>query len=141
MTRLTHELLADIDKETVDFQPNYDDRSRSRRSCRPSVPEPADQRLVRHRGGHGHQHPAAQPDRGDRGCLALIDDPDLGIDGLMQYRPGPDFPTAGIINGAAGIIEAYRTGRGRIYVRAKAEIEVTRRPGARPSSSPSCPTR
>jgi len=58
-----------------------------------------------------------------KGCLALIDDPELTIDDLMEYIPGPDFPTAGIINGRAGIIQAYRTGRGRIYVRAKAAIE------------------
>ncbi|MCP4827657.1 MAG: DNA gyrase subunit A, partial [Proteobacteria bacterium] len=56
------------------------------------------------------------------GCLALIRDPDLTVDELMEHIPGPDFPTAGIINGRAGIIQAYRTGRGRIYVRAKAEV-------------------
>src|SRR6185437_8227211 len=56
--------------------------------------------------------------------IALIDNPELSIDDLMQYVPGPDFPTAGIINGAAGIVEAYRTGRGRLLVRAKAEIET-----------------
>jgi DNA gyrase subunit A len=55
-------------------------------------------------------------------CLALIENPELDIDGLMEYIPGPDFPTAAIINGRAGIIQAYRTGRGRIYVRARAEV-------------------
>ena len=56
-------------------------------------------------------------------CLALIDDPEITIDGLMEYIKGPDFPTAGIINGRAGIVEAYKTGRGRIFVRARAEVE------------------
>src|SRR5688572_25420188 len=56
-------------------------------------------------------------------CIALIDDPELGFDELMRLVPGPDFPTAGIINGAAGIVEAYRTGRGRILVRARCDIE------------------
>jgi DNA gyrase/topoisomerase IV subunit A len=55
-------------------------------------------------------------------CLALINDPDIDIDGLMRYLPGPDFPTGAIINGRAGIVQAYRTGRGRIYVRARAEV-------------------
>src|SRR6185437_3773800 len=56
--------------------------------------------------------------------IALIDDPQIGVDALMQYVPGPDFPTAGIINGAAGIVEAYRTGRGRLLVRARTDIET-----------------
>ena len=59
-----------------------------------------------------------------RGCLALIDNSDITVDELMEYIPGPDFPTGAIINGKAGIIEAYRTGRGRIYMRARAEVQV-----------------
>ena len=58
-----------------------------------------------------------------RGCIALIDNPDLSIDELMEFIPGPDFPTGAIINGRAGILQAYRTGRGRIYIRAKHHIE------------------
>ncbi|MGE8497755.1 MAG: DNA gyrase subunit A, partial [Pseudomonas sp.] len=65
------------------------------------------------------------------GCLALIDNPELTVDDLMQYIPGPDFPTAAIINGRAGIIEAYRTGRGRIYIRARAEVEDIDKVGGR----------
>ena len=57
------------------------------------------------------------------GCLALIENPDIEVDELMQHIPGPDFPTAGIINGRAGIVQAYRTGRGRIYVRARYHVE------------------
>jgi DNA gyrase subunit A len=74
------------------------------------------------------------------GCLALIDDPGISVDELMEHIPGPDFPTAAIINGRAGIVEAYRTGRGRIYVRAGPRWSMTTRPTATPSSSPSCPT-
>lgn len=65
------------------------------------------------------------------GCLALIDNPEVTIDELMQFIPGPDFPTAGIINGRQGIIEAYRTGRGRIYMRARSEIEDIDKVGGR----------
>ena len=65
------------------------------------------------------------------GCLALIDNPELTVDELMQYIPGPDFPTAAIINGRAGIIEAYRTGRGRIYMRARSMIEDIDKVGGR----------
>jgi len=65
------------------------------------------------------------------GCLAVISNPDISIDELMEYIPGPDFPTAGIINGRAGIVEAYRTGRGRIYVRARCEIEDIDKVGGR----------
>src|SRR5690606_7438375 len=59
-----------------------------------------------------------------KGCLAVLDDPDITIDELMEFIPGPDFPTGAIINGRAGIIQAYRTGRGRIYLRARAEVLV-----------------
>src|SRR5690606_37026785 len=61
--------------------------------------------------------------------LALMDEPELDIDALMQYITGPDFPTAAIINGRAGIVEAYRTGRGRIYIRARAEVEDDQKTG------------
>src|SRR5690606_7929767 len=62
-------------------------------------------------------------------CLALIENPDIDIDELMEHIPGPDFPTAAIINGKAGIIQAYRTGRGRIYVRARAEVITDEKTG------------
>jgi DNA gyrase subunit A len=75
------------------------------------------------------------------GCLALIENGDLTIDELMTYITGPDFPTGGIINGRSGIVQAYRTGRGSVYVRAKAEVEWTRRPVARPSSFTRSPIR
>ena len=63
------------------------------------------------------------------GCLAYIDDEDISIEGLMEHIPGPDFPTAAIINGRRGIEEAYRTGRGKVYIRARAEVEVDAKTG------------
>ncbi len=124
MSKLAHELMADIDKETVDFQPNYDEKE-----LEPTVlPTRVPNLLVNGSSGIAVGMATNIPPHNLAeiidATIALIDDPEIGIDGLMQHVPGPDFPTAGIINGSAGIHEAYRTGRGRIYVRAKAEIEV-----------------
>jgi DNA gyrase subunit A len=124
MSKLAHELMADIDKETVDFQPNYDEKE-----LEPTVlPTRVPNLLVNGSSGIAVGMATNIPPHNLSeiidATIALIDDPEIGIDGLMQHVPGPDFPTAGIINGSAGIHEAYRTGRGRIYVRAKAEIEV-----------------
>ncbi|MCI1730064.1 MAG: DNA gyrase subunit A [Chiayiivirga sp.] len=129
MSRLTHELLADIDKETVDFQPNYDEKEQE-----PTVlPSRFPNLLVNGSAGiavgMATNIPPHNLSEVIAATIALIDDPELGIDGLMQYVPGPDFPTAGIINGAAGIHEAYRTGRGRILMRARAEIEADENTG------------
>ncbi|HEX7113447.1 MAG TPA: DNA gyrase subunit A, partial [Mizugakiibacter sp.] len=124
MSKLTHELLADIDKETVDFGPNYDESEQEPLVLPTRVPN----LLINGSAGIAVGMATNIPPHNLRevidATVALIDDPTLGIDALMQYVPGPDFPTAGIINGAAGIVEAYRTGRGRILVRAKAEIET-----------------
>ncbi|MFN7781269.1 MAG: DNA gyrase subunit A [Lysobacterales bacterium] len=124
MSKLAHELMADIDKETVDFQPNYDEKE-----LEPTVlPTRVPNLLVNGSSGIAVGMATNIPPHNLSeiidATIALIGDPEIGIDGLMQHVPGPDFPTAGIINGSAGIHEAYRTGRGRIYVRAKAEIEV-----------------
>ena len=124
MSKLAHELMADIDKDTVDFQPNYDEKE-----LEPTVmPTRVPNLLVNGSSGIAVGMATNIPPHNLSeiidATIALIDDPEIGIDGLMQHVPGPDFPTAGIINGSAGIHEAYRTGRGRIYVRAKAEIEV-----------------
>ncbi|GAP66598.1 DNA gyrase subunit A [Mizugakiibacter sediminis] len=124
MAKLTHELLADIDKETVDFGPNYDESEQEPLVLPTRVPN----LLINGSAGIAVGMATNIPPHNLRevidATVALIDDPTLGVDALMQYIPGPDFPTAGIINGAAGIVEAYRTGRGRILVRAKAEIET-----------------
>jgi len=124
LERLTSSLLADIDKETVDFVPNYDEKE-----FEPSVlPARIPNLLVNGSAGIAVGMATNVPPHNLNevvgAVIALIDDPSIGLDVLMQHIPGPDFPTAGIINGAAGIIEAYKTGRGRILVRAKADIET-----------------
>ena len=124
MARVAHELLADIDKETVDFVPNYDGSE-----TEPSVfPTRLPNLLVNGSSGIAVGMATNIPPHnlGEVAdvCVALLDDPGLGIDDIMRIMPGPDFPTAGIINGTAGIHEAYRTGRGRIYVRARAAFET-----------------
>jgi DNA gyrase subunit A len=124
LERLSADLLADIDKETVDFIPNYDEKE-----FEPSVlPARVPNLLVNGSAGIAVGMATNMPPHNLSEVLdatiALIDDPNIGLDVLMQYIPGPDFPTAGIINGAAGIIEAYKSGRGRILLRAKTEIET-----------------
>ncbi|MCH8173978.1 MAG: DNA gyrase subunit A [Proteobacteria bacterium] len=122
MSKIGHELLADLDKDTVDFSPNYDGTEHI-----PDVfPTRVPNLLVNGSSGIAVGMATNIPPHNLRevidAAIALLDKPDLDIDGLMEYIQGPDFPTAGIINGKAGIVQAYRTGRGRIYVRAKAEI-------------------
>ncbi len=124
MAKLTHELMADIDKETVDFQPNYDEKE-----LEPTVmPTRFPNLLVNGSAGiavgMATNIPPHNMTEVVNALLALAETPDIDIDGLMEYIPGPDFPTAGIINGVGGIHLAYRTGRGRVRMRAKAEIEV-----------------
>jgi DNA gyrase subunit A len=124
MTRLTHELMADIDKETVDFVPNYDEKE-----LEPSVlPTRVPNLLLNGSAGIAVGMATNIPPHnlGELidATVALIDAPDIAIDELMRLIPGPDFPTAGIINGSSGIADAYRTGRGRILIRARAEIET-----------------
>ena len=124
MSRIAHEMLADLDKETVDFQPNYDGNEHEPMLLPASLPN----LLVNGSSGIAVGMATNIPPHNIievvSACLALIDDPELSIDGLMKYIPGPDFPTAAIIHGASGIREAYRTGRGKIYVRARIEIET-----------------
>jgi len=124
MARLTHELLADIDKETVDFGPNYDESEQEPLVLPTRVPNLLVNGSAGIAVGMATNVPPHNLTEVITATIALIDNPELSIDELMQHIPGPDFPTAGIINGAAGIIEAYRTGRGRILVRARTEIET-----------------
>jgi len=124
LSRISHEMLADIDKETVDFQPNYDEKE-----LEPTVlPTRFPNLLVNGSAGiavgMATNIPPHNLTESINACIALIDNPSIDVDGLMEYIPGPDFPTAGIINGTAGIIAGYRTGRGRVRIRAKADIEV-----------------
>ncbi len=124
MSRIAHELLADIDKETVDFTPNYDNSEQE-----PSVlPARIPNLLVNGSAGIAVGMATNIPPHnlGEiiDACVALIDDPNLGLAELMRLVPGPDFPTAGIINGAAEIVLAYKTGRGRLSVRARTSVET-----------------
>ncbi|HRN62135.1 MAG TPA: DNA gyrase subunit A [Luteimonas sp.] len=124
MSRLAHELMADIDKDTVDFQPNYDEKE-----LEPSVmPTRFPNLLVNGSAGIAVGMATNIPPHnlGEviDALIALIDTPDIDIDGLMEYIPGPDFPTGGIINGVGGIHLAYRTGRGRVRIRARCDVEV-----------------
>jgi len=124
MARIAHSMLDDLDKETVDFIANYDESEHE-----PVVlPARFPNLLVNGSSGiavgMATNIPPHNLTETINGCLALIDDPSISIEGLMEHIPGPDFPTAALINGARGIHEAYHTGRGRIYVRARTEIEI-----------------
>ncbi|MCB1611129.1 MAG: DNA gyrase subunit A, partial [Xanthomonadales bacterium] len=124
LTRLAHALMRDIDKDTVDFQPNYDDKE-----LEPTVmPTVVPNLLINGSSGIAVGMATNIPPHNltevINALIALIAEPDLSIEDLMQHISGPDFPTAGIINGSYGIREAYRTGRGRILVRGKADIET-----------------
>jgi len=123
MSRIAHELLADIDKETVDFAENYDGSE-----SEPTVmPTRLPNLLVNGSSGiavgMATNIPPHNLNEVVDACLAVIEDPKIDIPALMKHLPGPDFPTAGIINGAAGIYSAYRTGRGRVHIRARTEVE------------------
>lgn len=123
MQKIAHDLMADLEKETVDFVPNYDGTEQM-----PSVmPTRVPNLLVNGSSGIAVGMATNIPPHNltevVKGCLAYIDNEDISIDELMEIIPGPDFPTGGIINGRAGIVQAYRTGRGRIYIRAKARVE------------------
>ena len=123
MSKIAHELLADLDRETVDFVENYDG-SESEPSVMPTrIPN----LLVNGSSGIAVGMATNIPPHNlcevVNACLALIDDASVDIPALMEHIPGPDFPTAGIINGAQGIYSAYRTGRGRVHMRARTHIE------------------
>lgn len=124
MAKLAHELLSDLDKETVDFVENYDGTE-----SEPSVmPTRVPNLLVNGSSGIAVGMATNIPPHNlteiINGCFALMENPEIDVDGLMEHIPGPDFPTSAIINGRAGIVEAYRTGRGRIYLRARSHVET-----------------
>ena len=129
MSRLAHELLSDLEKETVDFNPNYDESEWEPQVMPTRVPN----LLVNGSSGIAVGMATNIPPHNlcevIDATIGLIDDPSLDVDGIMEYLPGPDFPTAGIINGALGIREAYTTGRGLIYVRARSHIETNEATG------------
>ena len=131
MTKLAHELLADLHKETVDWVPNYDGTEMIPAVMPTRIPNLLVNGSSGIAVGMATNIPPHNLGEVIDGCLALIDNPELTIDELMQYIPGPDFPTAAIINGRAGIVEAYRTGRGRIYMRARSMVEDIDKVGGR----------
>ena len=124
MHKIAHELLADLDKETVDFVENYDNSLEMPAVLPAKIPN----LLVNGSSGIAVGMATNIPPHNLKevvsGCLALVDNPEIGVDELMEHIPGPDFPTGGIINGRGGVVMAYRTGRGRIRVRARCDIEV-----------------
>ena len=129
MAKMAHSLLSDLDKETVDFVPNYDGTEQIPEVLPTRVPNLLVNGSSGIAVGMATNIPPHNLTEVISACLALIDNPDLTVDELMDFIPGPDFPTYGIINGRAGIVEAYRTGRGRIYIRARHDIEHDNKTG------------
>ncbi|KPK55295.1 MAG: DNA gyrase subunit A [Gammaproteobacteria bacterium SG8_31] len=129
MSRIAHELLADLDKETVDFIPNYDESETEPAVFPARIPNLLVNGSAGIAVGMATNIPPHNLTEVIDACLLLIDRSDATIKDILELLPGPDFPTAGLINGVRGIHEAYFTGRGRIYVRARAEIETDERSG------------
>ena len=129
MSRLAHELLSDLDRETVDFTPNYDETEREPQVMPTRVPNLLVNGSAGIAVGMATNIPPHNLNEVIDATIALIDNPELTIDELMEHLPGPDFPTAGVINGALGIHDAYHTGRGRIYVRARSNVETDENSG------------
>ena len=129
MAKITHSLMADLEKETVDFVPNYDETEFSPAVLPTRVPN----LLVN--GGSGiavgmaTNIPPHNLGEIIDATLAMIDNANISVDELIRYVPGPDFPTAGIISGRAGILDAYKTGRGRIYIRGRVDVESNEKNG------------
>ncbi len=123
MAKIAHELLADLDKETVDFIPNYDESESEPKVLPTRVPTLLINGSSGIAVGMATNIPPHNMGEVISACLALIDQPDATVHELMAHIPGPDFPTAAIINGASGIYNAYTTGRGKIYLRARCHFE------------------
>lgn len=123
MSKIAHEMLADLDKETVDFNANYDE-SESEPAVLPArVPALLVNGSSGIAVGMATNIPPHNLGEVISACLAQIDNPDITIRDLMEFIPGPDFPTAGIINGVSGIYDAYCTGRGKVYIRGRSHVE------------------
>jgi DNA gyrase subunit A len=129
MAKISHSILADLDKETVDFVPNYDGTEHIPAVMPTRIPNLLVNGTSGIAVGMATNIPPHNLTEVISGCLALIENSELTIEELMEFIPGPDFPTAGIISGRAGIHEAYNTGRGKIKIRARAEIEVDEKSG------------
>src|SRR6185369_10818811 len=131
MSRLAHELLADIEKQTVDFVPNYDESEHEPAVLPTRVPNLLINGQTGIAVGMATNIPPHNLTEIVNACLAILDDPAITLAGLMQHVPGPDFPTAGLINGAQEIATAYRTGRGRLSIRARTHTEPIGKGGDR----------
>ncbi|RJG48645.1 DNA topoisomerase (ATP-hydrolyzing) subunit A [Motilimonas pumila] len=129
MDKISHELLADLDKETVDFVPNYDGTEQIPAVLPTKVPNLLVNGSSGIAVGMATNIPPHNLTEVINGCLALIENNDITIDELMEHIPGPDFPTQGIIAGRKGIVDAYKTGRGKLRIRARADVEVDEKTG------------
>jgi DNA gyrase subunit A len=129
MSRIAHELLEDLDKETVDYIPNYDGAEHEPVVLPTRLPNLLVNGSSGIAVGMATNIPPHNLTEVVNACIALLQDENLSVEQLIEYIPGPDFPTAGIINGSQGIHEAYRTGRGRIYMRARSHIESDEKSG------------
>ncbi len=129
MARIAHEMLADIDKETVDFGPNYDESEMEPLVLPSRIPNLLVNGSAGIAVGMATNIPPHNLGEVIAACLALIDDPETSDADLITLIPGPDFPTAGFIHGRAGMAEAYRTGRGRVVMRARTEVETDKKTG------------
>jgi len=129
MSKIAHSILADLDKETVDYVPNYDGTEQIPAVMPTRVPNLLVNGTSGIAVGMATNIPPHNLTEVINGCLAIINDSEITFEELLEIIPGPDFPTAGIISGRAGIEEAYRTGRGKIKIRARAEIEVDDKTG------------
>ena len=129
MNKISHSILADLDKETVDFVPNYDGTEHIPAVMPTRIPALLVNGSSGIAVGMATNIPPHNLTEVINGCLALIENNDITFEELLKHIPGPDFPTSGIISGRAGIEEAYRTGRGKIKIRARAEIEVNETSG------------
>ncbi|MFQ5994362.1 MAG: DNA gyrase subunit A [Acidiferrobacterales bacterium] len=127
MTRLASEMLADIEKETVDFVPNYDGNEKEPVVLPTRLPHLLVNGSSGIAVGMATNIPPHNISEVINACVAVIDDEDVSIDALMQHLPGPDFPTAAVIHGVDGVRAAYRTGRGKVYVRARTSFETDKK--------------
>ena len=129
MDKLAHQLLSDLDKETVDWAENYDGSESEPKVLPARVPN----LLINGSSGIavGMATNIAPHNITEviNACLAMIDNPEIDLEQIMEYIPGPDFPTQGIINGRAGILQAYKTGKGRIHIRSRHHIETNEKNG------------
>jgi len=129
MAKMAHSMLDDLDKDTVDFNVNYDESEHEPSVLPTRIPNLLINGSAGIAVGMATNIPPHNLTEVINGAIALVDDPSISIDSLMEYIPGPDFPTAAMINGASGIRDAYMTGRGKVQMRARAEIETNENTG------------